>query len=143
MIGSRFTLNRGAPFEPHVVALDHESGQVLHHLSADAAAAVLGPHVDVLEPDPRPAHEGRERREEQGEPHGLAVQLRHNRLCRRALAEQVSLQQLLACDDVIGQALVLRELADQAEDERNVPGLGGTDAWPNARTPSAAAPRPP
>ena len=60
----RFVPLQRAPFEPGVTALLGASGQVLHHRQADAAAAVLGPHVDVLEPDARAALEGREVGEE-------------------------------------------------------------------------------
>ena len=53
-----------APLQPHVAALERQRRQVLHHQPADAAAAVLRPHVDVLEPDPGTALEGREGRVE-------------------------------------------------------------------------------
>src|SRR3954468_23135417 len=54
----RFVPIERHPLQPHVAALLGQLGEVLHDGAADAAAAVLGADVDVLEPDAGAALEG-------------------------------------------------------------------------------------
>jgi hypothetical protein len=103
-----------APFEADVAPLQRQCRQVLHHRPADPAAPVLGPDVDVLEPDPGAALEGRERRVEDRVADRLAVRFDDQRLGGAAVEERGA-EDLRRADDLVAQFLVGGEQG-QAED---------------------------
>src|SRR4028119_185120 len=89
-------------------------------LLTNTSAAEFRLHVKVLQVDARPAEERREIVEEQGETRRGPVVLGDQDLRELPLPEEVRPQSLLRRDDLMGEVLVLRELADKREDERDV-----------------------
>ena len=108
--------------------MQRDRGELAHECAARAGAAEPLAHYEVLEPDARHALPGREARVEQREARGLSVDLGDQRLGHRLRAEQRGLEHLLGADDLIRRALVLGQLDDQREHQRNVLAPGRADA---------------
>jgi hypothetical protein len=115
------------PFQPPAAALARQPGQVPQQRAPRAAPARLRADVQVLQVDPGLRQERRIVVEEERETQRLVRILRDHHLRRRPCAEQRLAQPVLRRDHLVQQPLVLRQLADEAQDERHVVRRGGAD----------------
>src|SRR5205085_9821809 len=100
---------------------------------ADALAAKRRAHVQILEIEARAATEGREVEEPEREAGRLGVPLRDLAEQTRMLSEDRRRDVGLGRFDFMGELLVLRELAEQREDQS---GLAGTRTVNRKRHPA-------
>lgn len=87
---------------------------------AQAPAAHLRFHVQVLQVEAGPSEERREVVEEEGEARRGTFVVPDHDLRPRPLTEEGTAEHLLRGDDLVREALVLRELPYKREDERNI-----------------------
>src|SRR5262249_30060821 len=116
------------PLEAAAPALHRDLGEPLEQRLADARPALLGDHEKVLEVEAWLGQKRREVVKEKGEADGLAAVLGDESLGVWALAEKRAAELLLGQRDLVLQAFVAREGANQAGDERHVRALSRADA---------------
>ena len=88
---------------------------------------MLGRHVEVLQPQTGTAFPGREAPVKQREGDRLAVDFGDQRLGGGRVSEQRPGEKLRVPRDLLGRTLVLRQFADQREDQVDVRRLGSAD----------------
>ncbi len=96
--------------------------------AAHAAPTAVGLHVEVLEIEAAAAGEGREVVEEEREADRLLVLPRDHRLGPRPRPEQLVAKNGFRGHDGVREPLVLGQLPDEAQDERDVVGGRRRDA---------------
>ena len=129
------------PLEPLVAALHADPRERREQVAAQAGTAVLGPDVQVLEPDPVAPGPGRERHVPERHPDHLAVDLGHVAERRRwaLVGEHQPPEVLLRGLDLVQLALVLGQVAHQAQDVGDVGRGRLTDAHGRFRPSRKAA----
>src|ERR1022692_4907600 len=131
------------PLQPRIPALDADPGQSGQQRPAVAAAAHVGPDIQILEVDPVLAFPGREAEEPECEADDLAVMLgyvrEHGRRVRRQRLEQV----VLGRADVTQRPLVFGEVADKLVDRGHIAGPGRPNQRLTPAPTGRAAPAPP
>src|SRR5271166_2326481 len=110
------------PFHLEVAPLTGLPGQGPQKRLADAATPMFGLHVKILEEKPGLALKRRKCGEGQGEPHWLAVNLRHDRLGAGGRAEEVPAEVVGSAFDRVLQFLIDGQLVNQVRDRGRVVG---------------------
>src|SRR5258705_936974 len=116
------------PFESPAAALDGDARERREQLPADPEPPELGLDEQILEIEAAAAEKRREVVEEHREPGGPIVGVRDEDLRRRLRAEERVPHAGCCRDDLVRHPLVLRETADQLEDQRDVTLVRAIDA---------------
>src|SRR5262249_9533606 len=106
-------------------------------LAADSQPPRLGTHEQVLEVDSRPSQKSREVVEEQREPHGLAPGTCEHDFGVRTPPEQRLAQPGFGSDDFVLQMLILRQIANELQNDPHLVRAGGANGNTLARAPLA------
>jgi hypothetical protein len=109
-----------SPIQTPPAAFNRQPRQMAQQLPADSSATHLFQHVEVLEVNARAAHERRKRREEEGEPHGLSVQLGEHHFRVGVRAEQILADGVVGGNDMVLELLVPGKEPDEVEDQRHI-----------------------
>jgi hypothetical protein len=126
------------PFEPAAIALGREARETRHERAADPLSTMRGKNEQVLQVESAPAEERRVVVEEQRKARRVVPHLGDQHLGGRSLSEKRVPNVGGRHDRFTRQPLVLRQAADEAENERRIVGGGEANANRRAHGPPAS-----